>query len=119
MRNVHSFGAVTAFYVAFLVLAGCASLGLEAPQSFDERLAYAVTQNAAARQAAANALDAGDIQLADAQYVLKSTDSARELLDAAKVASGGGDIQTAEGRLSLATNVLTELQAYLRKGSKK
>jgi hypothetical protein len=51
--------------------------------------------------------------------VLKSTDSARELLDAAKVASGGGDIQTAEGRLALATNVLTELQAYLRKGSKK
>lgn len=117
MRNVHSLGAITVLYIAYLI-AGCAQLGLEAPQSFEERLAYAVTQNAAARQAAANALNAGDIGKADAEYVLKTTDSGRELLDAAKVASGAGDIKTAEGRLSLATNVLTELQAYLRRSKK-
>lgn len=115
----HPFTVLGAAYLLFTLLAGCAALGLEAPQSFDERLAYTVTQNSAARQAAANALEAGDIQLADAQFVLKATDNAREFLDAAKVASGAGDIKTAEGRLTLATTVLTELQAYLRKRSTK
>lgn len=119
MRNVHNFAAVSVAYVAFLLLAGCATLGFEAPQSFDERLAYAVTQNAAARNAATAALDAGDIQLADAQFVLKETDNGRTFLDAAKVASGSGDVKTAEGRLTLAANVLTELQKYLRDRSKK
>jgi hypothetical protein len=119
VRNVHHLGAITAAYIAFLLLAGCAQLGFEAPQSFEEKLAYTISQNAAARQAASNALEAGTIELADAQFVLKSTDSARELLDAAKVASGAGDIKTAEGRLALATTVLGELQAYLQKRSKK
>lgn len=105
--------------VAALMLTGCASLGLEPAKSFDETLAYTVSQNAAARQAAANALDAGSIDLSDAQFVLKTTDNAREFLDAAKVASGAGDIKTAEGKVALAKTVLTELQSYLRTRSKK
>lgn len=105
--------------VAALVLTGCASLGLEPAKSFDENLAYTVSQNAAARQAAANAFDAGSIDLADAQFALKTTDNAREFLDAAKVASGAGDIKTAEGKIALAKTVLTELQSYLRTRSKK
>lgn len=110
----HPLAAVTVAYLCFLLLAGCASLGLAPASTFDQRLAYAVTQNAAVRQATANALDAGDIQLADAQSVLKLTDEARTLLDAARVAAGSGDISTAEGRLSLATTILVKLQAYLR-----
>lgn len=114
MRHVHSFGAVTVAYFALLLLAGCASVGLAPATTFDERLAYAVSQNAAVRQAAANSLDAGEIKVEDAQYVLKTTDETRTLLDAAKAASGAGDIKTAEGRLSVAVNVLTTLQSYLR-----
>lgn len=106
--------AAATLYVAYLLLAGCASIGLAPATTFDERLAYAVANNAAVRQAAANSLDAGEIQLQDAQYVLKTTDETRTLLDAAKSASGAGDIQTAEGRLSVAVNVLSTLQAYLR-----
>lgn len=99
--------------VAFLLTA-CAQLGLAPATSFEERLAYAVSQNAAVRQTAANSLEAGDITLADAQSVLKITDEARALLDGARVAAGAGDISTAEGRLSLATTILVKLQAYLR-----
>lgn len=118
MRHVHSFGLVTVAYFALLLLAGCAQLGLAPASSFDERLAYAVSQNAAVRQAAAKSLDAGEIQLQDAQFVLKTTDEARTLLDAARVASSTGDVSTAEGRLSLAVNVLTQVQTYLRTRSK-
>lgn len=109
----HPFAAIAAVYVLFLV-AACASVGLQSATTFDERLAYAVSQNAAVRQAAANSLDAGEIKVEDAKFVLKTTDEARTLLDAAKVASGAGDVSTAEGRLSLAVSVLSQLQTYLR-----
>lgn len=108
--------AITVAYL--LILAACASVGLQPAQTFDERLAYAVSQNAAVRQAAANSLDAGEIQLQDAQFVLKTTDEARTLLDAAKVASGAGDVSTAEGRLGVAVSVLSQLQNYLRSHKK-
>lgn len=101
-----------------LLLTACASLGLAPASSFEDKLAYAVSQNAAVRQAAANALTAGDIELSDAQNVLKITDESRSLLDAARVASGLGDLSTAEARLSLATTILVKLQAYLRERSK-
>lgn len=119
MRNVHSLGFTISAYFCLLMLGACASLGLEPAQSFDERLAYAVSQNAAARQAAANSRDAGEIEVTDAQFVLKVTDEARTLLDAARVAADVGDISSAEGRLSLATSILVNLQAYLRERSKK
>jgi hypothetical protein len=101
-----------------LILTACASLGLEPAQEFDERLAYAVAQNAAVRQAAANSLNAGEIEVTDAQFVLKTTDEARTLLDAARVAAEAGDIATAEGRLSVVAAVTVNLQTYLRSRSK-
>jgi hypothetical protein len=117
--NRHPFAAVAAAYLCFLILTGCASIGLQPAQTFDERLAYAVSQNAAVRQSAANSLDAGEIQIDDAKFVLKTTDEARALLDAAKVASGAGDVSTAEGRLGVAVSVLSQLQNYLRTRSQK
>lgn len=101
-----------------LLLVGCASLGLAPASTFEEKLAYAVSQNAAVRQAAGNALEAGDIDLADARNVLKLTDEARTTLDAARMAAGVGDLSTAEARLSLATTILVKLQDYLRQRSK-
>jgi hypothetical protein len=102
------------FAIVVMLVSACASLGLAPASSFDERLAYAVSQNAAVRQTAAVSLEHGEISLEDAQYVLKLTDESRKLLDAARLASGVGDISTAEGRLSVAVSVLTNLQAYLR-----
>lgn len=100
-----------------LLLAGCASLGLAPASGFEDKLAYAVSQNAAVRTAAANSLEAGDIDATDAEAVLKITDEARALLDAARVASGTGDLSTAEARLSLATTILVKLQQHLRERS--
>lgn len=96
------------------LLTACTSLGLAPASSFEERLAYAVSQNAAVRNAAAVSLERQEIALEDAQRVLKITDEVRTALDAARLASGVGDVSTAEGRLQLATAILIELQNYLR-----
>lgn len=41
------------------------------------------------------------------------TDDSKALVDAARAANAAGDTEGAEGRLVLATNVLTALRAYL------
>lgn len=97
-----------------LILAACASLGLAPASSFEERLAYAVSQNAAVRETAAVSVERKEISVDDARRVLKITDEVRTALDAARVAAGAGDVATAEGRLQLATSILVNLQEYLR-----
>ena len=97
-----------------LILTACASLGLAPASSLEERLAYAVSQNAAVRETAAVSLERNELALEDARRVLKITDEVRTALDAARLAAGAGDVSTAEGRLQLATSILINLQAYLR-----
>lgn len=97
-----------------LILTACASLGLAPASTFEERLAYAVSQNAAVRETAAISLERNELALEDARRVLKITDEVRTALDAARLAAGAGDVSTAEGRLQLATSILVNLQAYLR-----
>lgn len=100
--------------VALLWLAACAQVGLQPAQSFEQRLAYAYATNTAVREASTAALTAGEISADDMAHVLALNDQARALLDAARIASGAGDLGTAEARLTLATSVLTQLQTYLR-----
>ena len=102
------------FLPLILVLAACGSLGLAPASTFDERLAYAVSQNAAVRETAAVSVERKEISVDDARRVLKITDEVRTALDAARLAAGAGDVSTAEGRLQLATSILVNLQAYLR-----
>lgn len=97
-----------------LLLAGCAQLGLQAPQTFDQKLAYAYGTHTAVQNAAAGALNAKEISSDEAKQVLKLADESRVLLDAAGAASSAGDISSADGKLLLATSILTQLQAYLR-----
>lgn len=99
---------------ALLLLVGCASLGLAPASSFGDRLAYSYGTHTAVLVAATQSLEAGELDSADASRVLKVADEARTALDAAKLAHGVGDASTAEGRLQLATALLTNLQAYLR-----
>lgn len=98
-------------------LTACASLGLAPASSFEERLAYAVSQNAAVRNTAAVSLERQEIALEDAQRVLKITDEIRTALDAARLANDVGDPSTAEGRLQFATAILVQIQNYLRSGA--
>lgn len=111
---MHKVNGFVVFLCLALALGACASLGLAPASSFEDKLAYAVTQNAAVRTAAASSLDHGDIAVEDAKAVMKITDEVRGLIDAARVASGAGDLSTAEARLSLATQILVKLQAHLR-----
>lgn len=97
-----------------LILTACTSLGLAPASTFEERLAYAVSQNAAVREAAAVSVERKELSVDDAKRVLKITDEVRTALDAARLAAGAGDVSTAEGRLQLATSILVNLQAYLR-----
>lgn len=99
--------------VLCVLLAGCTFLGLAQPRTLSERIAYAYSINAGVRQAAAQSVTAGTLSKEDGQYVLQVTDTTRGYLDLARTAYGAGDISTAEGRLTLALNVLDELQRYL------
>jgi hypothetical protein len=100
---------------AFLccLLSACASMGLVSAQSVPQQLSYAYGVNAGLRNAAANSLNAGTIKVDDAEYVLKTTDQTRTLLDTAGAALSAGDTKTAEGRVVLAIGVLEQLQSYL------
>lgn len=97
-----------------VLVAGCASFGLAPASSFSDRLAYAYGTSTAVITATTQSLEAGEIGTQDAQRVLRVTDEARTALDGARIASGAGDATTAEGRLQLATALLSNLQAYLR-----
>lgn len=116
-NNLARVWAAWAVLAVFMV--GCTSLGLQPAKSFDERLAYAYSTHTSVLTAAANSVEAGTLGADDAQQLLAMTDDARLLLDSARVAATGGDVGTAEGRLTLATNVLTELLNYLNSKGKR
>jgi len=100
-----------------MLIAGCASIGLATPKSISERLAYAYASHTAALQTIANTTNAKLLSSRDATAMLAIADQSRLLLDSARLAIDGGDLQSAEGRLVLATNVLRELQTYLTRTS--
>lgn len=95
------------------VLQGCAALGIEQPQSFNQRYAYALGQITAVRLTAAKARHERQISVEDGEYVLRLTDQSRQLLEAARSVADLGDITNANGQLALVTSVLTQVQAYL------
>lgn len=110
-RYLNFFGPT--FIVAILMAAGCASLGLEPAQSFDQKLAYAYGTHTAVLKAADAALTAGSINVEDARKALNLADEARTYLDAAKLVYAAGDTGAANNKLALATAILTQLQTYL------
>lgn len=101
------------YYLLLLFIAGCASFGLEAPQSFGDRLAYAEGLNTGLRDASTDALNNHEITSRDMEHVIAVNTQAKTLLASARLLMGT-DLQTAEGKLLAATKLLTELQTYLR-----
>ena len=108
---------VTSLFIA-LALAGCAATGTVAPQSLDEGLAYAESQVTALEQSAASAVAAGTLKPVDAAKGLAIADQAMAAITAAKAAEAAGDTTTAQGKLAVATSLLTQLAAALPKGTK-
>jgi hypothetical protein len=96
-------------------MSGCTTPGLTQASSFSQKAAYTLGMHTAVLDSTTQALELGDITSEDATRVLKVADEARRGIDAALLASSVGDVSTAEGRLQLATSLLTELQTYLRR----
>ena len=104
-------------YLAILLLAAC--VAMEAPKSFNDKLAYGYASVAASRNTAASLLERGRITKAQAVQVQALADQARTGLDLARGTAAKGDAKTADGQLELALSVLTRLEAYLQAQEKK
>jgi hypothetical protein len=107
--------------VAVLLLAACFILAmipgcvsLEAPKSFNERLAYGYAGVSASRSTATAMLERGRITVEEARNAQALADQSRAALDLARGAAGQGDMTTADGQLQLALTVLTSLETYLK-----
>jgi len=98
------------FYALLLILAGCATLGFEQPQSLPDRIAYVTSGADAVVVSTTNALNAHVISSSDAQFV---STTGKQLSLLVNAASTDPDPTSAEGRLKLAESVLRQLQAYL------
>jgi hypothetical protein len=98
---------------AACLLTACASLGLVAPKTFDQQLAYGyggvdsalVTINAATRS--------GLLSSTKATQANTMTLAVKTSLDAARAAETSGNVTGAANDLALATAALTALQTFL------
>lgn len=90
--------------LALAVLAGCAS--------FEARLKTAYDVHTATTQSVTTALDARVISSEDAVAFQEIAVNSRLMLDSAR-ALKDSDIDSAEGKLKLANDILLEIQAYL------
>lgn len=120
--------ALTLFAFA-LVLTGCAALGAPKPVTFDQRMAYAISEVDAVVKATDVSLQNGEISSANSEAVLAQADNIRQALATANKAfapcvdpvSGkpidpkpaSCDITGANSGLSSALIALTALQAYV------
>ena len=106
--------SVLHLFALVLLAGGLSGCGAFAPaQTFEAQLAYGYGTHTALMDAATNAVSTGTLAPEDAEQVLALSDDAKVLLDSARLAIGVGDVQTAEGQLRLATNILTQLRDYL------
>src|SRR5712672_1615698 len=113
------------FLAALLFVSGCASLGLQTADTFNQKLAYAYGQVTAARKGATSVINAScttpapiptdecKAAVADGKHVQAMADEARQGLDLAKSYALAGNTQQANAQLQLETAALAALQAYL------
>ena len=112
--NVAIFG-----FLAWLIVA-CTAIGLQKPETFTEKLAYAHSTVNAIVGSTTSALNRHAISSGDATYISRTAVDTRAILEEAETTYSAGDISTGEGRLTLAISVLTQLEDYLvRHGEKK
>ena len=94
------------------ILTGCASLGLQSPQGFNEKVAAGYTSVTTVRESAATLLRAGSITPQEAQKIQDKCDEARAGLDTASSLKGV-DLKSAENRLAAVTQLIVALQSFV------
>lgn len=103
----------TAFVtLAAFALVACAGLGLQAPESFNERLAYATSTTSAVYDSIAQGTRAGDISPDDAEDLIEITDRARNLIISARAIRDAGNEAEASRQLALALAIVSEVQRF-------
>jgi hypothetical protein len=107
------------FLPMLLMLAACAGLGLQAPKTFEERYSYDLSATTGIRESCTRSLDSGAITSADMDECIALADRSRSVLRLARQAKDVGDVSTAEGRLALASGVLTQLETFLTARTKR
>ncbi|SRR6266481_4547483 len=96
-----------------LLLVACAQLGLQPAQTTDQKIAYAYGVHTAVLETASAEITAKQLTPREGNQILQLADQSRVLLDSAKDLANS-DATTAQGKLILATGILTQLQTYLR-----
>lgn len=96
-------------FAFILILAGCATLAK--PETFDQRVAYAMASVTAVRQTATDLLTRDRITVEQAIFVQAKADEARWYLDLAKATP---DPREAQDKLQTALTILTALEASLK-----
>lgn len=94
---------------AIVTVPGCATFQ---QLSFDQQLQFSIDSAAQVTRSVGNALDAGLINKKQAAQYLDLVKNARELF-ATAIELKDADIETAEGQLHLANDILLHLQRYL------
>lgn len=99
-------------FLLLLALAGCASIGVPKPQTFNESALSAYSTVTAARDTTTLLLKAGKISATDAQNVQNQADNVREGIDIARrlYVTKPDD---AQDKLTAALQILTVLNEYL------
>jgi hypothetical protein len=109
-------GVLLALAAALLI--GCTQMGMVTPQTFNQKVAAAITSVTSVRQTATVLLNAGKISVDDARNVQAQADSA---MSAVAIARQIADKDPAAGqtKLTAALTILQALDTYLAtKGSK-
>jgi hypothetical protein len=106
------------FYgLLFVLLTACATIGVEAPKTFNEKLGAGYATVTAVRDTTGTLLTANKLSADDAQNVQAQADNARTGLDLARqihaTNPSGGD-----AKLDAVVTGLTALQAYLNSRGK-
>ena len=102
------------YLLATLILLLAACVAMEAPKTFNERLAYGYASVAAAADTASSMVERGRLTKEQGRQALSLVDQARTALDASGAFYAKGDIGTAQGQLELALSVLVQLESYLK-----
>lgn len=98
--------------LSVLLILAC-SCSAMAPKNFSQGLALGYTSQTSALQATTTLLQRGQITKKDASIVLEISDQAGKALDSAREMSHAGNMDSAQAQLTLATNILDQVSAYL------
>ena len=101
-----------ATFLLLFIVAACAQLGLETPQTPEQKVAAGYATATAINQSATSLLNAKKISSADAQHVLDSTRNARAGLDIAKTIAKV-DPKAADAKIQTQLAILNALNSYI------